>query len=191
MAGRGGPAIPERLHGEVQRLHRGGLGYKAIAEHLRVHHGVECSHMAVSRLLERLQGAPPAPPPEPEPDGPPLPRATPPTDEENLLHWKRKAHKEAVAAERFVEDDPKAWQRYHSAMRLIATFDAAIDKKKLLELELGDGSGRVPLSADEEAAALEAARQAALSTYELQDPSTLDIPQPGAPLPEGTRTMAN
>lgn len=191
MAGRGGPAIPEHLHGEVQHLHRGGLGYKAIAEHLRVHHQVECSHMAVSRLLERLGGTPPPARPVVEPEALGLPPTAAPTDEESLRHWKRKAHKEATAAEKLVEEDPKGWQRYHSAMRLIATFDAALDKKKLLELELGDGTGRVPLSAEEEAAALEAARQAAVATYELQDPAGLDIPQPGAPLPEGTRTMAN
>jgi hypothetical protein len=182
--------IPEDLHGEVQRLHREGQGYKAIAEWLGRVHRVECSHMSVSRLLDRLESAPPPARPVIVPSAA-LPPTASPSDEESLRHWKRRAHLEAVAAERLIEEDPKVWQRYHSAMRLIATFDSALDKKRQFEAEFGDGSGRVPLTADEEFAAVEAARQSAVSVYDLQDPSTLPVPGPGVPLDEGGRPMPN
>lgn len=182
-------AIPESLWPEVLRLHKAGQSPYRIAEWLSSTQGITCSHMAVRRTLDKIQGQPPAP----RGDLPPQAAPAAPGDdgEAHLRHWKRKAHLEAVAAERLIEEDPKVWQRYHSAMRLIATFDAAIDKKRLFEAEFGDGAGSRALTSDEEAAAVEAARQTFVSIYELQDPSTLPAPGPGAPLDDGGRPMPN
>ena len=86
------------------------------------------------------------------------------------------------------EDD---WKRKHSAMRLDIQADRAIDEKRRMDLELGDGAGGRALTSDEEAAAIEAARQALVMTYELQDPSTLPAPGPGAPLTDDGRPAPN
>ena len=175
--------IPKELWPEVQRLDRGGLGAKKIRVWLKENHGVDCSHMAVHRLLERLQdparidpqtGEAPIPPVLAEP---PATRLEPPTDEEGLEHIRRLAYKEIRAS-----DD---WKQKHSAMRIAISADQALDKKRLLDLELGGLGGRDPLTSDEEQAALEAARRGVVAVYELLDPSTLPAPGPGAKLDDG------
>lgn len=176
-------AIPEALWSEVLRRHRAGLNPQQIADWLRTQE-VVCSHMAVRRLLEKLAShPPPARPIEVPEDSTPseVPTGNP-TSEETLRHWMRKAHVEATAAE---EDD---WKRYHSAIRLVVTLDQAIDKKRLYELEMGNGS-RQPLTTDEETAALEAARLGAIDLYGLVDPATLPAPGPGNSLETGSKLV--
>ncbi len=187
-------AIPPELWPEVQRLARGGsakepLTPQQIVEWLAKEHKVTCSHMAVRRLLERLQDparfdpetlTPPKPKVLAEP---PATKLEPPTDEESLEHIRRLAYREIKQA-----DD---WKQKHSAMRIAIAADQALDKKRLFEAEFGDGAGSRALTSDEEAAALEAARQTFVSIYELQDPSTLPAPGPGAPLDDGGRPLAN
>jgi len=144
---------------------------------------VVCSHMAVRRLLEKLQDparvdpetlAPPVPKVLSEP---PATKLQPPTDEESLEHIRRLAYREIR--------DADGWKQKHSAMRLAISADQALDKKRLLEMELGGMGGREPLTSDEEAAALEAARRGAVAIYDLVDPLTLPAPGPGAVLDDG------
>lgn len=196
------PKIPESLWAEVYQRHKDGQTDPQIAAWLKEAHKIPATKIDVWRTRQRyvkrvvevvpIRGTEALPLAGPAPtkealDLPTLP-AISVADGDLLHHWMHRLSHAAHRAE--AREDELLMQAHLRTLTHVAEVRRKIHKD-LIDAGQASGPGAVPLSADEEAAALEAVRLKALSLYELAPPETLPAPGPGAPLPSDGGKLVN